>query len=997
MRLRLFVLLTCLVLVAGVASAQTTGEIYGKVTDKSGAVVPGALVTLTSPVLLQPQSAVTSSTGVYRFPSVPIGTYTVKFELPGFTTVVREGVRIEIGMNAQINATLNVSGIQEVVTITAEAPLVDLRSNTRANTFNQEALQNIPSGRDPWVVLQQSAGIVMDRENIGGNQSGQQSNFTARGAAFNQASWNLDGIDITDKAALGGSPIYYDFDAFEEMQISTGGADVTMQTPGVNINLVSKNATDKFRASGRFYLTDDQFQSKNITDDLRRQGATSGNPIQNIKDFGLEAGGPVIKGKLWAWGSYGKQDVKVGVNSFYLKTDACRPVAAAPLNFAIQDVWDCLNTDLTTLNNYNLKLTYQMSRNDQIAFLANAAGKVRNARGADDLHPIDATNRQKGVEDPALGSTWWKTGVPKTYKASWRHIFSDRFAMELQYAHVGNNFVLDFHEDALKDVQPSFEITTSFWDRSLNASQFVRPTNSFDLTGTRTSSGFLGGDHAIKFGVRHRQDRAISTNHRGGNVEARFRNGVPAEANMYRDSFTDYNLFDTSFYLQDTFTRNKVTAIVGLRFDRQWDRTNASSVPDHPFFGKATQTGAVFQHLPALTFGGHEGGAKFNDLAPRLGLNWDVKGDGKSVVKLNYARYASQLGDGQLAGAYNPVQASFIRFPWTDTNGDRFVQVNEISITGTPLSFGGNYNPNSPTSLTSSGTVDPNLKNEHTNEFIVAFDKQVGGSFAFGLAGIYRKYDGFRWDDKINWSSANYVERSFTPPASACRSAQGAQCPAITYFEPTSAVPAPYVRTNRPGYTRDYKGLELTWRKRMSRRFMANGSFTVQNTLEHYPAGSFEDPTNIANLDGGRYAPESGGSGIDNVFQNARWLARVSTSYTLPWQEIGLAGVLEVRDGYPLPLGVQTPVRANGGGQTVVYLQKLGENRLGTYNNLNLRVDKAVKLHGSSKVTLSVDVFNALNNDTILSRRRTQNAANANLISALVAPRVIRFGARMTW
>ncbi len=551
MRTRLSAFLVVLVLAAGLVSAQTTGEIYGRVTDKSGAVVPGAVVTLTSSVLLQPMSAVTSSTGNYRFPSVPIGSYTVKFELTGFTTVVQEGVRVEIGVNAQVNAAMSISAIQEVLTITAETPLVDLQSNARANSFNQEALQNIPTGRDPWVILQQSAGIVMDRENIGGNQGGQQSGFFSRGAASNQHKWNMDGIDITDMAATGASPVYYDFDSFEEMQIQTGGADVSMQTPGVNINLVTKNASDRFKGSARFLLTDDQFQSKNISDDLRRQGATSGNPIQNIKDYGFEVGGPLVKGKLWAWGSYGKQDIKIGVNGFYLRTSGCSAVKAAPNNFAIDEVWNCLSTDLTTLNNYNFKLTYQMSSKDQLAFLANAAEKVRNARDASDLRPEETTFRQKAVTDSSLGSKWWKTGIPKTYKASWRHIFSDRFAMEAQYAHVGNNFVLDFHEDSLRDVQPMQELGTGLWARSFQNSQFVRPTNLFDLTGTRATSGFLGGDHAIKFGMRYRQDRATSTGHRGGNVEARFRSPnndftVPVEANMYRDSYTDYNLFDIS-------------------------------------------------------------------------------------------------------------------------------------------------------------------------------------------------------------------------------------------------------------------------------------------------------------------------------------------------------------------------------------------------------------------------------------------------------------------
>lgn len=997
---KLAALASALVLLAGFAQAQTTGEIYGKATDKTGAVVPGVTVTLTSPALLQPQTAVTSSTGSYSFPRIPIGVYAVKFELAGFTTVLRDGVRIEIGKNAQINASLDISSMQEVVTITGEAPLIDMRSNTQATSFNQEALQNVPSARDPWVMLQQSAGIVMDRENIGGNMSGQQSNFIARGAATSQQKWNLDGVDITDMAATGASPIYYDFDSFEEMQVSTGGADVAMQSPGVGINLVTKSGSDKFKGTARYFVTDDSMQATNVTDEIRRQGATSGNPIQNIKDWGGEMGGPLVKGKLWAWASYGVQDIKVGVNNFFLKTPECAgvtPATAASTDFEL--VKSCLNTDLTQLKNFNGKLDYQLAKNTRLSLFMNTALKYRNARGADDLHPIESTNVQQGVQDPKLGSKYWKTGTPTTYKASLRRVFSDRFMLEAQYAHVGNNFVLDFHEPALADVQPSFEITTSLWGRSFNASQFVRPANIFDLTGTRSTSGFLGADHALKFGVRYRQDRAISTNHRGGNMEARFRNGVATEANLYRDSYTDYNLFDTSAYLQDTLTKGKLTAQIGVRFDRQWDRANAGVVPAHPFYGKATLTGAIFNQLPQVNFAGAEGGVTFNNIVPRVGFTYDMKGDGRNVIKGNYARYASQLGSGDVASTYNPVVATFVRYPWTDLNGDRFVQANEINISGAPLSFTGGYDPNNPAALKTSGTVDPNLTDDHTDEVIVGFNKQFSNSFAMGITGIWRKYGNFRWNDTIGLTDANYVPVNFTPPASSCPASQNAQCPQVTYYQPNinlATVPN-YIYTNRPGYSRNYKGVELTARKRVSNGLTVNGSFTWSDTVDHYPQGSYEDPSNIANLDGAQYAPQSAGSGIDNIFINAKWLVRLQSAYTIPWQQIDVALAYNGRSGYPNPQGILTPTRANGAGTTTIYLQPLGDNRLDTFHNVDFRAAKTVKIKGTSKVTLSADIFNVLNADTILSRRRTQNAANANLISSLVAPRVIRFGARLQW
>ena len=165
----------------------------------------------------------------------------------------------------------------------------------------------------------------MDRENIGGNMSGQQSNYVSRGGNPTNNKWSLDGVDITDMSATGASPSYFDFDAFEEMTINTGGVDVTQQTGGVGINLVTKSGTDRFKGSVALLQSPTSSSRRTTsTDELRAQGATSGNPIQDIKDYGVEAGGPIKKGRAWVWGSFGKQNVDVGVVGFY-KPDAGLP------------------------------------------------------------------------------------------------------------------------------------------------------------------------------------------------------------------------------------------------------------------------------------------------------------------------------------------------------------------------------------------------------------------------------------------------------------------------------------------------------------------------------------------------------------------------------------------------------------------------------------------------------------------------------------------------
>ena len=409
----------------------------------------------------------TSTTGTYQFPRLDIGTYSVTFELAGFKTVVHQDVKVTVGFSAQINAQLAVSQIQETVTVTGAAPVVDTKETGTRQTFTSELLQSIPSARDPWVMLQQTAGIAMDRENIGGNMSGQQSNYVSRGGNPTNNKWSLDGVDITDMSATGASPSYYDFDAFEEMTVTTGGVDVTQQTGGVGINLVTKSGTDTFRGSSRFYITDQKFESQNISDAMRQQGASSGNPIQNIKDYGIEAGGPIRRGKAWVWGSIGKQKVGVGVLNFYKPSAQCQafkdPAVALAAN--IKDVNDCLNTDLTDLQTTNLKAEVQLFKGNKITLFNNMAKKVRNARGADDLHPIETTTPQ-GYVPSTFGRKWWTTGPNPTYKAGDQWILTDRLLVDVQWAHVGNNFVLDFHDPALADVQPYYIISTGLNGRS---------------------------------------------------------------------------------------------------------------------------------------------------------------------------------------------------------------------------------------------------------------------------------------------------------------------------------------------------------------------------------------------------------------------------------------------------------------------------------------------------------------------------------------------------
>ncbi|HEX3526931.1 MAG TPA: carboxypeptidase-like regulatory domain-containing protein, partial [Thermoanaerobaculia bacterium] len=221
---RIVAVLAVLFLVGGGAAfAQLqTGNLYGTVVDEQGAALPGVTVTLSGQGA--PQVQVTDAKGAFRFLNLSPASYQLKAELEGFSTIEYPNVAINVGRNTQIEVTLS-AAVEDVITVLGETPLLDERRISTGATVSNSELEKIPTARDPWAVLQTTPGVLTDRINVGGNESGQQSSYVGPGSGGDQAIWAVDGVVITDMAALGSSPAYYDFDAFEEMQVTTGGSD----------------------------------------------------------------------------------------------------------------------------------------------------------------------------------------------------------------------------------------------------------------------------------------------------------------------------------------------------------------------------------------------------------------------------------------------------------------------------------------------------------------------------------------------------------------------------------------------------------------------------------------------------------------------------------------------------------------------------------------------------------------------------------------------------
>ena len=294
-----------------------------------------------------------------------------------------------VGQNVQLPLTLKVAAVQESVTVTGDSPVIDTKAMGTATNFTQDELSRVPNSRDPWALLRTVPGVTLDRVNIAGNETGQQSSFVSKGGRQGDAVWTMDGVPITDMATNGASPTYFDYDAFDEIQISTGGNDIRQSTGGVGLNFVVKRGTNQFKGTARGYFTGDDLEATNVPDELTARGVTgdTADHNQQITDIGFDVGGPILREKLFFWGSIGQQDIRLFRQS-------------------------ARGTDRTLLKTYNAKINWQATSKDMINFLFFNGDKIKNGRAPGNalIEPTSARYNQGNfyTDNPLHGLWKWE-------------------------------------------------------------------------------------------------------------------------------------------------------------------------------------------------------------------------------------------------------------------------------------------------------------------------------------------------------------------------------------------------------------------------------------------------------------------------------------------------------------------------------------------------------------------------------------------------------------
>ena len=916
--------------------AQETGSISGVVTDPDGAPLPGVAVTMNS--VQVPQSTIyTQANGAYRFPALPPGSnaYSITFALEGFQTIIQEELDVRLGTNAQVNVTMGLSTVEETVTVTGTTPIVDVKNTGTGQNISEEYMQSIPSARDPWVMMQQTAGMQVSKENVGGSGSGQQSGFSSGGSRSGDNVWTYDGAEMTDMSALGASPMYYDFDAFEEVAISTGGNDPSVATGGIKINFVTKRGGNQWRGSGRFYVTPGDLQSRNVgdpdtgelignyTEDDLVPGYI-GNSINNIKDFGGELGGPIVRDRLFVWGAYGKQDIKQNVG---------------------------VTPDDTQLTNIHGKANLHLGDKMVLNYTYLDAGKTKQGRGASATRPGP--------------TTWNQGGVCCIHTGKVQYTINDNNYVEGSYNSTALGFFLE--PQGGREVQVTRNLDTGLWGGSYFFYDTQRPLKNARVDANTYMAG-SSVDHELKYGFSWRDAETASISGLSSGSAAYFTGsgdpGDPTYARLTHNTLDNYKNVRTSFYVGDTISADRLTINAGLRYDRQASESLPSAVPANKFAPEL---------MPAQTFGGRKNDFAWTGISPRIGLTYMLSD--KTLVRANAARYYAQ----QFNGEFHLTNITFgptMLFDWNDANGNKAFDPGETVGDAWSISAGFDpENPNAPIDIVINETRPPT-----TDELIFGIEHELTRELAIGADFTYRKNARENWRIRTNEDQAATWES-----VQQTRTLGDGSSQTITVFQPVNARETEQTYSERDGFNTKYTGITAYLEKRFSNNWMGNASFSYANpTINYDQRSAFTDETNIASAQGN---PGS-------TTQSATWFLKLSGMYQLP-AGFSLAGFFQAREGYVHNPVIRSATRANGVGSINFRTTNFGEERLGTFWNMDFRVEKTFDLSDRGRIHLIADIFNLTGNDIVLGRRESQTSSSANLIDDVVQGRTIRLGARL--
>ena len=685
-RLLRVIVLASAVLMPAIAFAQAS--IVGTARDASGAVLPGVTVEASSPALIEKtRSVVTNGVGQYSIQDLRPGTYSVTFTLQGFSPVKRDGIELTGSFIATVNADLRVGGVAETITVSGEAPVVDVTSARTEQTIDGKTVSEIPTSRLYSSLTQLVPALNVQGNDVGGSQGNVFSVFQIHGGRRNEGQVLIDGMSAGYQG-MGVSGYAPEVGNSQEIVFSLSGGLGEATTGGPQLNVIGKQGGNRF--AGSFFIngSGSAFVNDNLSDEQRAKGLST--PLKPIKlwDINPSFGGPIKRDRLWFFATYRYQMNRQSVASMWDNKNA-----GDNTKWTYDPDFNKQSEDDGEWRNHSVRLTWQVTPRNKIV-------------GWTDLHynclHCDAGGSSSGLTFTGLIAT--REALPRNEnhpssltQVSWTSPLTNRLLLDAN-VQIGPNFwwgaqqknswdptTIPVQDDALTIQTPSGPVSyTGLNYRSANWSGHTGFTQV-----VQGAVSYVTGSHSAKFGGRyHRNDSAFPKNYyNNAQLKYNFRGGVPYQLTMYADQGSDQNQQQQMFslYAQDRWTVNRFSLSGGLRFEH---------LSDH--FGDQTMFANRF--VPAaVSFPDQDGPLKLKDIQPRFGASYDIFGNGKTAAKFFMGRYVTTTNTVEEWLNYSPAgNGHFVtqtNRPWTDSNTN-FVPDCDLLNTAANGECGAMSNPN---------------------------------------------------------------------------------------------------------------------------------------------------------------------------------------------------------------------------------------------------------------------------------------------------------------
>jgi len=887
-------------------------------------------VTIKSPAIVLPEmTSVTSANGIYRFPSLPPGLYEITFVLEGMNTLVRRDIRVRVNQVTTINVTMELKALEESVVVVGETPMIDVKSSQKSYNLDQEFIANIPSPRNIDAYFNMTPGIVAEPQEWGLQSS-------SHGSSVRDNAFNMDGVNVNNPA-VGSMMIDVGMDVMDELSVQTGGLPAEFgDAMGSIVNIVTRSGGNTLSGAAYIFYSHESLQSTN-TMGTPLEGEESG--FRYAVEPGLTLGGPLAKDKLWFF-----------TNLSFNKSE--RNVPGYPY-----DQEEAVPTDQFKPYPY-IKLTYQPNQQNKFSLAYQYSDFRQDHQFTSQFDTVDT-------------SRLWRQPT-HFITAQWTRFFSNSFFM---------NFKVGYWQVKIDQLSKKEEPGFRDLATGLNSGAAGLSSNFYDyrIVANTDATYFVddwGGSHEFKVGAEYQYVRDgwqmtphVDPKNDMSTINTYF--GFPVFGVHIGTLDNKQDIHTVNVFAQDSWrVGTRLTLNLGLRFSHQ----RGVIPPQNQDEGPQDFLGIPFNRSVTESFTP----IKLNSLAPRLGLVFDITGDGKTLLKASYSRY---------------VQPLRVEYFQRSNPNNFFVYGQALFPDATPIP--GAYLFADIPSAAAVGYSDHNLTYPRTDEIVVGIERELFTDWSLGARYI-RKRDRKLMEDvnanqldvdklmdqgELVWT--NWVQVPFTDPHDNQQK---------YFWSQKGIVPNDFYILNPPGADRDYDGFEVFLNKRFSKNWSLMASYVWQHSrglLGTDWGGSYSysplynDPNSHINAVG-RFPLERRNQVKFQGMWRGPWGINISGFFR--W----FTGSTYTRDVSSADLGV--PLSQ---GNTIIFAEGRGSRNLPALVILDFRLEKMFQFSKYS-IGIFADAFNLFNANSATDVITTSSSPVLTFeeMIQIQDPRTIRLGFR---